>query len=332
MRKHAARAWELGRSTHLDGEKLPSTLHRWGNHHLGKARLAALLQNATVMSACIVFTGATCARSAHFHVSGLDYHDKVGSILQGTKSPLGADMAAYNLRLDQARGDGLIFDYGANIGIAAVAAYLINTVGREREGCVRVLALEPVPESYLFLRWNLLANGVPLISNRSRCGVLPLNMAASRTRGNVTLAVGYRSMNAVVEGVGYLAPEPHTAVRRYEVRSTTFEERLHEMLTMQSTPQHYPQTSQQPSLQYVDLLKLDCEGCEAEVYHELLSRPSLAGRIRAVTGELHGCLHRVRHGSGGTRTSTFLKQQCQRMARYFREHWNRTGGDALMLV
>jgi len=29
-------------------------------------------------------------------VSGLDYHDKVGSILQGTKSPLGADMAAYN--------------------------------------------------------------------------------------------------------------------------------------------------------------------------------------------------------------------------------------------
>ena len=157
-------------------------------------------------------------------------------------------------------------------------------------------------------------------------------MAASRTRGNVTLAVGYRSMNAVVEGVGHLAPEPHTAVRRYEVRSTTFEERLHEMLTMQ-TPQHYPQTSQQPSLQYVDILKLDCEGCEAEVYHELLSRPSLAGRIRAVTGELHGChvRHLVRHGTG-TRTSTFLKQQCQRMAQYFREHWNRTGGDALMLV
>jgi hypothetical protein len=63
-------------------------------------------------------------------------------------------------------------------------------------------------------------------------------MAASRTRGNVTLAVGYRSMNAVVEGVGYLAPEPHTAVRRYEVRSTTFEERLHEMQTMQTPPHH----------------------------------------------------------------------------------------------
>ena len=322
-------AWELGRATHMDGEKLPSSLRRWGNYHLGEARLAALLQNATVMSACIIFSGATCARSAHFHVSGLDHHGKVGSILQGAKSPLGADMAAYNLRLDSTHGDGLIFDYGANIGIAAVAAYLINTVGMERDGCVRVLALEPVPESYLFLRWNLVANGVPLISNHSRssCGVLPLNMAASRTRGNVTLAVGYRSMNAVVEGVGHLAPEPHTALRRYEVRSTTFEERLHEMLAMQ-TPQHYPLQTSQPSLQYVDILKLDCEGCETEVYHELRSRPSLAGRIRAVTGELHGC--HVRHGT--RRTSTFLKQQCQRMAQYFREHWNRSGGDALMLV
>lgn len=288
---------------------LPASLRRWAAHHLAGTTLTAMLENATVMSACIVFSGTVCVRDARFHVSGLDNHQKVGSILRGSRMPLGSDMTAYKLQLPHR--DGLIFDYGGNIGIAAVTSYLLNTApGKKDGGCVRVVSIEPVPESFLMLKWNLMENGIPLMhehqhADASACGVLALNMAASRDGRNVSVTIGYRSMNAVVEGAS-LAPEQGTAKRRYVVKSTTLKERLDAMRS--------------PHSDTLDILKLDCEGCEAEVYQELTANPSLAGRIQEVTGELHGC----RRGTGSS-------QSCREMTHFFRSRWNKTA-NTLQLV
>jgi len=285
---------------------LPAALHAWGMHHLGAARLQAVLDNATVMSACVVFVHGRCLRNAHFHVSGLDHHQKIRVVLRGLNKPMGGDMTAYKLQLPG--NGGLIFDYGGNIGIAAVTSYLRNT-RHERSGCVRVVSVEPVPESYLFLRWNLIENGIPIIHNAgaAKCGVRALNVAATHDGRNVTLAVGYRSMEAVIDGGG-LAPEPNSPLRRYSVQSITLGELLDEFKT--------------PASDELDILKLDCEGCEAEVLHELTSSPSLARRIQSVTGELHGC---SRHLGRSVQLS------CGSMAKYFRGQWNRTQ-NSLQLV
>ena len=305
---------------------LPAALRAWGLRHLGDARLTAVVENATIMSACIQFSGRVCTLSARFHVSGLDNHQKVSSILRGPSKPLGSDMTGYHLKLPRDVDGGVIVDYGGNIGIAAVAAYLLN---REHHDCVRVISIEPVPESYLMLRWNLIENSIPVIAPHhageqglrvgerqplgrrggASCGVRALNMAASRDGRNVSLLVGYRSMNAVVDGVG-LPPEADTALRRYPVTSTTLADLLDRMMVATSRPVA------------ADILKLDCEGCEAEVYQELRTSPSLADRIGAVTGELHGC---------GREHASSTRQRCKEMSNYFRGRWNRSQ-NSLQLV
>ena len=65
----------------------------------------------------------------------------------------------------------------------------------------------------------------------------------------------------------------------------------------------------------VDLLKLDCEGCESEVVEELRAHPALVQRIGAVTGELHGCKRK---------DSAESRSRCSDMHRFFRAHWSRT--------
>ena len=47
-----------------------------------------------------------------------------------------------------------IVDVGANIGDTAIQLHQLNPKAF-------IVALEPVPSSYLFLRWNLLSNQVP---------------------------------------------------------------------------------------------------------------------------------------------------------------------------
>ena len=256
------------------------------------------------MSACVRYSNSVCTQSAHFHVSGLDNHRKVSAVLRGATQSLGGDLSNYDMRLPN--GSGLVLDYGGNIGIFAVAAYLANA-GTTTGSCVRVLALEPVPESYLMLRWNLLANNVPLLRHGG-CGVRALNLAASQDGRNKTMLLGWRSMNAVVAGGSFL-PEAGSTIRRYAVGSTTLEALLqHSSVRVTTSRPDEPAG-------VVNLLKLDCEGCESEVYAELQGSPALVQRVRAVTGELHGC------GRSRTPSTTLL---CGQMHQFFRARWNRS--------
>lgn len=70
----------------------------------------------------------------------------------------------------QPDGHGVMVDVGCNLGDATIAAWLANAA-------LRVLCLEPMPITYLYLRWNLLANGVPSLT--------PEMFAAASTKGGV---------------------------------------------------------------------------------------------------------------------------------------------------
>lgn len=75
---------------------------------------------------------------------------------------------------------GVMVDVGCNLGDTTIAAWRLNPA-------LRILCLEPMPITYLYLRWNLLANGVPALSpnafsraHASRVGgVLALHAGAS---------------------------------------------------------------------------------------------------------------------------------------------------------
>ena len=82
---------------------------------------------------------------------------------------------------------------GGNIGIIAVSTMMLHAGAGK---CARLITVEPTPETFLFLRWNLHANGVPDITRGGSCGVLPVNQALTRDGRQVKLVLGQRSMNA----------------------------------------------------------------------------------------------------------------------------------------
>ena len=57
-------------------------------------------------------------------------------------------------------GQGVVVDIGCNIGDFAISAWKQNSR-------LHILCIEPMPVTYAFLIWNLLANGVPRLSPRS---------------------------------------------------------------------------------------------------------------------------------------------------------------------
>ena len=87
-------------------------------------------------------------------------------------------------------------DIGGNLGIVAVTTVLRSP------GCVRVLSVEPNPETLVFLRWNLWENHISELNSMKRigCGVLPVNAALTNDGRNISLLVGARAMNAHIEG------------------------------------------------------------------------------------------------------------------------------------
>ena len=78
----------------------------------------------------------------------------------------------------------------------------------------------------------------------------------------------------------------------------------------------------------VDLLKMDCEGCEYEVLRELQEKPRLVQRIKHVAGEIHGC-HEAEPNQA----------RCAEAVKFLRKTWphnfhemNKASGGSLILV
>jgi FkbM family methyltransferase len=277
-----------------------------------------------------------------FHVSSLDNPVKLVSELSR-----GGPDAHYNLS-----GITTMVDVGANIGSTSIIAWKLA----QRAGiCLRVIAVEPVPETYLFLRWNMHANGVP--EGFGPCGgIVTYNSAISSAPGNnVSINIGDRSMNAHVSGqiesklqqdssyVRWINKPRRNSSRVVNVKAVTSgQDDVAYTVPTTNLEQLLKTPSQQVDL--VGLLKVDCEGCEVcraflecstfelvhlcvrtnrslqlrqyDLFRQLEAHPSLSQRISRVAGEMHRCYGPVTRN--GKRR---MWAACQSMFKFIKRQW-----------
>lgn len=243
-----------------------------------------------------VFNGSLVAAPAvnegkvipKFHVSGLDMASK-------TKAELQDGDSLKHYRLAELKPGSTVVDLGGNIGIVGVYSNLLQNMGAKCSG-VFVVSVEPLPETYLMLRWNLRQNGVrelPLHSSAASkgCGgVTALNQAVTADGRNSTFIMGSRAMMARMEDALNINFDAIGSTRDNDFKTRPKVEGVakgYRRYAVQSSSLENIVT--RAGLEKVDLLKIDCEGCEYEVLQELRAKPWLVQRIKHVAGELHGC-------------------------------------------
>ena len=224
-------------------QRLPRRLQRWAAAHIDASTLQLLLANASAVQQPMGI----------LHFSGLDFAKKVDS-------EYATGWRRY--ALDQLRAGDTLVDVGGNLGIVPVVA-------RWLAPCLTVVTVEPVPETFLFLEWNLheMSTRPHPNATSSSCAHAPSLTAVNRgmsltSGGNATFKVGTRSMNARRAGqfaqddesdavggrrdpVAARRGTAHKSLRQYVVPTTNLEDLLADA-----------------NVTSVDLLKLDCEGCE----------------------------------------------------------------------
>jgi len=172
-------------------------------------------------------------------------------------------------------GKDPIVDVGANIGTFSIAAYLANPK-------MRILAVEPMPITYLCLMLNLKANGIPILTKEqfahgTQGGVYAVPMGA--TADGRLIDIMYDPMlskNAITNAstATRIVPQ-HTDVTtgnelRARIGSLNIARSLREM-----------------GIEKLSFFKIDCEGCEHEVVPTL---GMVLQNSKYVASEVHPCL------------------------------------------
>lgn len=173
-----------------------------------------------------------------------------------------------SLGVEQDKGMTMV-DLGGNYGAVSIAAF------KKYPNQLRGIVLEPVPSTYLFLRWNMLLNGVPALEesdlkDSSKTGVLALN------RGIVTnqrdfIEVCYTPPYTMQGYICSCSDPSWSGKQCHRVKGETTDSLLE---YFGSEP--------------ISLLKMDCEGCELStlpVLGDIARRDP--HRIRRLVGELH---------------------------------------------
>ena len=166
----------------------------------------------------------------------------------------------------------LIIDVGANIG-----AFCINAAKMYPHS--QVICAEPAPETYSLLLWNLVENGVPLrqlssLGVEGKPGVIALHAAIGAEDGKVDLLyIPTRSQNANV-GMSRNTSRWATMTNPGWRKVSVDEYNLTKILT-------------DSSVRSVDLLKMDCEGCEFTVIPSMRDWIINRTRIKTLVGEIH---------------------------------------------
>ena len=166
----------------------------------------------------------------------------------------------------------LIIDVGANIG-----AFCINAAKMYPHS--QVICAEPAPETYSLLLWNLVENGVPLrqlssLGVEGKPGVIALHAAIGAEDGKVDLMyTPTRSQNANV-GMSRNTSRWATMTNPGWRKVSVDEYNLTKILT-------------DSSVRSVDLLKMDCEGCEFTVIPSMRDWIINRTRIKTLVGEIH---------------------------------------------
>lgn len=143
--------------------------------------------------------------------------------------------------------DSIVLDIGANIGVFSLFAAI--------SGAKKVFAYEPNPEAYRVLQKNITQNN---FDNIIKC----FNLAVS-DKENIELKF---PINSSPYSKNLNADQLHD----YQMITTTT---LQNILI-------------DNNLDFIDFLKIDCEGCEFEVLYNL--PPGISERIKNIRMEFHG--------------------------------------------
>jgi FkbM family methyltransferase len=165
-----------------------------------------------------------------------------------------------------------MLDIGGNYGRISIAAF------KKYPRSARIVVIEPIPSTYLLLKWNLWLNGIPeltleeLRSNPSKPGVVALHGAVADADGKTIdmcytppETMGARLCNCS-HGFTHSPQEQcvHVVTRSVESLLASF------------------------GTNDIAFLKVDCEGCEVDVLPALMNlTASSKFKIARFGGELH---------------------------------------------
>jgi FkbM family methyltransferase len=187
------------------------------------------------------------------------------------------DGAGYGLEslLDTRKGEKdmiSMIDMGGNYGIVTIAVY------NKFPGLLRTVVVEPVPTTYFFLRWNMHLNNVPSVSqkeftkHRSKPGVVALNGGVRTEPGEIQMCLHPEwSMNARMMNDQALKDGGDCDCSKLVCATAP-------AVTTQSLFDDYFGEDT------INLMKMDCEGCEFEILPFVREHSS---RVTRLVGELH---------------------------------------------
>jgi len=135
-----------------------------------------------------------------------------------------------------------------------------------KKGARLVIGLEPNPSSFNLAKENIELNGVEDI-------VVPLNLALSRAEGRGDLRVASRAPFWSTMISSDVIKQPKEMIAWFDALVTV------QTTTLDALMQHF-------SLDRIDLLKFNCEGCEHEVI--LSAADDTLSRVSEVIMEFHG--------------------------------------------
>eukprot|EP00308_Calcidiscus_leptoporus_P001365 CAMPEP_0119365366 /NCGR_PEP_ID=MMETSP1334-20130426/12307_1 /TAXON_ID=127549 /ORGANISM="Calcidiscus leptoporus, Strain RCC1130" /LENGTH=313 /DNA_ID=CAMNT_0007381335 /DNA_START=25 /DNA_END=966 /DNA_ORIENTATION=+ len=168
-------------------------------------------------------------------------------------------------------------DVGANIGDTSIQILRLNPQAR-------VVALEPVPITYLYMQWNLRVNWIPVLRPSdypangtvpARGGVLPIHAGVTADGRQISMSLNPRYSKNARQGT-------YQPGRSVNVSTLQLPKLL---LDLGVKDRRLP------------LLKIDCEGCEFEALPQL-EKVGLLALADRIVGEIHAPQGRRGRGSG----------------------------------
>jgi FkbM family methyltransferase len=166
----------------------------------------------------------------------------------------------YGLRSRGFRAGAWAIDIGGNVGVVATQLAVLNPG-------LRVVTVEAVPTTYVYLRWNLIYNGVNMRDVVPLCGALSSDLAPPGAEVRMVGSMNDMGMNHEYGALGaggegtVLVP----AVRMRDILSL------------------YIKGGE------VILLKMDCEGCEFKAVPSW--PPGFVEGVEVLLGEIHDYEH-----------------------------------------
>jgi FkbM family methyltransferase len=157
-----------------------------------------------------------------------------------------------------------MLDLGGNYGVVSIAAM------KKHPKNLRIITVEPIPETFFFLKWNLHLNGIPeldgaALDDKHTPGVLALHRGSTDVAGQDLhfCAYPWSSMNSK------MCDCPKGEDNCHIVQSTS----VGDLAGM---------FGKEP----IAMVKMDCEGCE-EKSLPALAEEHISKRVHRLAGELH---------------------------------------------